>query len=126
MLSANMASSSVKSVCCYGHRIAARQRCLREKNRPRFHAAVWNFPDTRGVRFDYFAGSVGLGAGGLTAPVPPGFAAAGLVAPAGAAGAGTPDWTLYASTTGRVMSTASPHHSTLLCGQGCEVSTIIP
>jgi hypothetical protein len=51
MLSANIVSSSVKSVCWYGHRESSRGRRLRKEKRPRFHAACWNFHDTRGVRW---------------------------------------------------------------------------
>ncbi len=50
MLSANIVSSSVRSVCCYGHHSLSRRRRSRKEKRPRFHAACWNFPDTRGVR----------------------------------------------------------------------------
>src|ERR1700757_625192 len=69
-----------------------------------------------------FGVSVGFGAGGLLdGVVELGFGTAGF-APLGFAGAATPDCVLYASTTGLVMSTASPHHSTLLCGHGLDVS----
>ncbi len=46
----NIASSSVKSVCWYGHRETALSPCRDKEKRPRFHAAFWNFLDTKGVR----------------------------------------------------------------------------
>ena len=65
-----------------------------KKIRPRFHAAFWNFLDTTGVRWNYFGGSVGLGAGGFAAPAPgPGLGVAGFAAPV-EGGAATPDCTL--------------------------------
>src|SRR5580698_11156105 len=64
-----------------------------------------------------------VGAAGFAVPV--GFGAAGFAAPV-AGGAATPDCALYPSTTALVISIVSPHHSTLLCGHGFEVSTIMP
>src|SRR5579862_4163763 len=70
-----------------------------------------------GVSLDFGAAGFGV--------VLVGFGAAGFAA--GAAGAGTPDCTLYASTIGLVMSTESWfHHKTGLCGHGFDVSTIMP
>ena len=67
-----------------------------------------------------------MGAAGFAAPAPaPGLGAAGFAVPV-VGGAGTPDCTLYASTTALVMSMASPHQSTLLCGHGLDVSTMMP
>jgi hypothetical protein len=50
MLSANIVSSSVKSVCWYGHQERPPGRYSHQEKRPRFHAACWNFSDTRGVK----------------------------------------------------------------------------
>ena len=50
---------------------------------------------------------------------------AGLAA-AGFGGAGTPDWMLYASTMGFVISTEGPAQSTGPFGQGFDVSMITP
>jgi hypothetical protein len=50
ILSANIVSSSVKSVCWYGHHEHRRGQRRHKEKRPRFHAACWNFPGTRGVR----------------------------------------------------------------------------
>ncbi len=66
-----------------------------------------------------------MGAGGLgVVPVPAGLAAGFGAAPV-EVGAGTPDCALYASTTGLVMSAASPYQRTGLCGHGLDVSMII-
>ena len=78
---------------------------------------------------DYLGGALDFGAGVAGFGVVPvdGRGAAGLAAPVPVdGGAATPDCALYVSTTGLVMSTASPHHSTGLWGQGLEVSTMTP
>ena len=70
----------------------------------------------------YFAGGVaGLVAGAVDRVVPNGL----LVVPVPAAGAGTPDCALYASTTAFVMSSGAEYMIGPL-GQGVEVSMIIP
>jgi hypothetical protein len=65
----------------------ARSARKNEIKRPRFHAAIWNFSDTRGVTKNYFGASAGLVAGFGAA----GFGAAGFAVAPEAAGAGTPD-----------------------------------
>src|SRR3984957_9612719 len=65
MKSAGARSAGMKSACCYGHRWGLDWEGLGKEKRPRLHAAVWNFSDTRGVlvlAFQYLLfGCRGLG-----------------------------------------------------------------
>ena len=103
MVCSNIVSSSVKSVCWYGHHELAADNPT-EKIKAAFSRGLLELSEQCRCRAYCFGGSLGLGAG-FVAPVPVGgLGAGGFVAPV--VGAGTPDFTLYASTTALVMSTA--------------------
>src|SRR5215831_9607994 len=94
-LSANMASSSVKSVWCYGHQPSLGWSGRGKKKRPREARPLWNFGYSGGVRCGYcFGVSLGFGVVGFGVVGTGAFAAglgALLVVEVGAA---TPDCTL--------------------------------
>ena len=73
-----------------------------------------------GVVAGGFAGVVAVAAGFVAPGVVP--AGRGVVDAAGFAGAGTPDWALYASTTDFVISTDWVATTTGPCGHGDEAS----
>src|SRR5450631_4592950 len=97
------------------------------KKRPRLHAFLINNLELKlSERCRYCFG--GVVAGGLVAGAA-GLLGAGLTGLAGvlpAAGAGTPDCTLKASTIGCVMSTAGPYQITGPRGHCWDVSRITP
>ena len=131
MLSANMVSSSVKSVCCYGHQRTALTVALCQNKKGRvFTRPAGTFPDTQGVRdSSYFGGSLDFGVAGFRQrPCRSELSELSAWLRLLPEVSVQPHRTARcrASTTGLVMSTASPHQRTLLCGQGFDVSTIMP
>src|ERR1700730_1684555 len=105
---------------------------LSTKKRPRLHAVLIvskNSGLKRSERCRYcfggvLAGGLVAGAAGLLPGDVPGLTGLGATLPA--AGAGTPDCTLKASTIGCVMSTAGPYQITGPRGHCWDVSRIMP
>src|SRR5215467_7973460 len=94
MLSANMASSSVNSLLLLWTPVLIAIALSAQEKKAAQSRGLLELPGhSRCPLFRYLGGSLGFGVVGFGAAPTGGFAA-GLVAPAGAAGAGTPDFTL--------------------------------